>query len=536
MGVPGGMSGILSFEPRRRYHEKDKHKGKFVVIDARNILCKFGIGSLNTGTYIVNEKNQNVIEIYICLIVAYKFLAEGIIPIFVFDGASSADDTDTLVKRQNRKQKAQDHLKQIECIESDMNNENGTTSVVDRMFDNIKQIEIFDNINVTGIVLNDEDEEDRKMEIDENNKNVTETDHCDKMDDENITEEEHIKVFEAIEDIVMKSNDTNNYDVDVDVTKKRDFAIKDNLTDYIKYLKQSFQLKTKNIEEGKRLLRKMGVPVVDAPGKADPQCAAIAHVYAKNVIGVVTGDFDMLMYLSTNILVMPSLGANYLEEYSMADTLQHLCDMMINVINTSKDRELKEKYKDKTIEFSHENLIDVGCLMGTDFCPGLKTKKYKERENDERPRIEIILELYAKNDMLLRKVLDKMKNILSKEYITKMQLAKDKFRNAPIHHPEKLKLWLKKPKPQKMREICSSFIDSDSIEHMISVVENTYEKHVKTNQVCDDNDEKFGSFLSYRRKYNMGRSTSKTIQAKSTSNNKIWPEPMSRIPITIPCR
>jgi hypothetical protein len=130
MGVTNGMSGILSFEPKRRYHERDKHKGKFVVIDARNILCKFGIGFLNTGTYIVNEENQNVIEIYICLIVARKYLAEGIIPIFVFDGASTSEDAETLAKRHNKKLKALDHIEQIEieCQSHPGNDENENES------------------------------------------------------------------------------------------------------------------------------------------------------------------------------------------------------------------------------------------------------------------------------------------------------------------------------------------------------------------------------------------------------------------------
>lgn len=483
MGVSGGMSSILSFEPKRRYLEKYKHKGMFVVIDARNILCKLGIGWLNTETYIVNKKKQNVIEIYICMIVAYKYLAEGIIPIFVFDGASSADDPDTRTKRQNRKQKARDHIE-----------------------------EIVKNTEVDSVDAMNDDEETEKMDID-NEEEIEEENHPDVM------EEERTKIFEVIEEIVM--NEMN--ETDQDETKKN------NLTNYIKYLKQSFQLKTKNIEEGKKLLRKMGVRVVDAPGKADPQCAAIAHVYAKNVIGVITDDFDLLMYLSTNILIMPSLGSNYLEEYSMEDTLQHLRNMMINVINTTSDQEIKEKYRGKSIEFSHENLIEIGCMMGNDHCPGLKTKKYKDKA-DERPRIEIILELYAKNDMSLQKVLEKMKNVLSREYIAKMQCAKEKFRSAPIYHPEKLKLWLKKPKPNEIRKICSEIIDSESIERMISVIEDTYEKHIKNPHVRDENDEKFGSFLSYRRKYNMNRERDRA----NYHNNKIWPEPMWKLPITIP--
>lgn len=499
MGVPGGMSSILSFSPKRRYYDKYKNKRKYIVIDARNILCRLGIGILNRGEYIVNDKHQNVIEIYICLIVAYKFLAEGITPIFVFDGAASADDTDTLVKRQNRKHKAENN---IEKIISSVFTQNVT--------DQRSETEMIHDIN-------DQKKDSKRVE------NETENDN--ENDNDTMTKDEKEKIWETVENIVSKNLESSE-----DTQTQKGV----NLTDYIKCLKQSFQLKSKNIEESKRLIRKLGGRVVDAPGKGDPQCAAIAHVYAKNVIGVLTGDFDLLMYLSTNIMVMPSLGANYLEEYSMSDTLQHMCDMLINVINTSTDQELKDKYKGRTIEFSHENLLDIGCMMGNDYCSGFKTKKCKNKDEDNRSRIEIILELYAKNDMSLQNVLENMKNTLSKEYIAKMKSAKDKFRNAPIYHPEKLELWLKKPKPDKIRKICSSFIDSESIEHIISVVENTYDKHMKEDNILDDNDEKFGSFLSYRRKYNMIRDRNNKGTKKLICNSKIWPEPLYSDPIKIP--
>jgi flap endonuclease-1 len=110
MGVEGGSINIISYKPEKVFYKKNKLM--FAVIDASSIICRFAIGSLNSKTYIVDKDGQKVIELYFFFIIALRFLNDGIIPIFVFDGPNPKLKEETVDKRRHAKEKAHEIVRE----------------------------------------------------------------------------------------------------------------------------------------------------------------------------------------------------------------------------------------------------------------------------------------------------------------------------------------------------------------------------------------------------------------------------------------
>lgn len=458
MGVDGGSSCFISFEPKHIVLKNNTYK--YVVIDAYSLICRYVIGALNSKTFIVDKFGKKIAEIYFLFIIALRFLDNGIVPIFVFDGCAPHIKAETVEKRRAAKEKASDMLKEY------FGDPDGLTKPVT------------------------------------DGKNEQSTEHDDKDKKE--------------------SSDEESYE---------------NLDTYIKYLKRSFRLNMANVEFAKLLLRWMGLPVVDAPGEADPQCAAIATEYAHSVIGVITDDFDPLMYKSVNILKLPNLGSNFVNEYSRDQTLVHMKKKVISIIRSSSDPVIKEKYGLGDFEFTHDDLINVGVLMGTDFCPGLKVKRTLDRT-----RFETILELYVKNGMSLENVLHSMRGNLSKTYIARMLSAREAYNSAEIFDPKKMDISFKKPCLAMIRKLCADVIASDDLESVLQLIESAYNNHEKltSGNLCFVNTDKFTSFTSYRARYVREKSMVYDRCGSGSSGNlgrfshhKQFPEPRHRIPITL---
>jgi len=146
-----------------------------------------------------------------------------------------------------------------------------------------------------------------------------------------------------------------------------------------KFASRTNKLSSEMIDDAKHLLRLMGIPVVQAPGEGEAQAAQLAH--EGKVYATASQDYDSLLFGSpvmvrnlniTGRRSLPGGGTKmiYPEEIHLSNLLQGL-------------------------EFTREQLVDIGILLGSDFNPdgirgiGPKTafkymKKYhsfKEVEN-----------------------------------------------------------------------------------------------------------------------------------------------------------
>ncbi|CAJ0571256.1 unnamed protein product, partial [Mesorhabditis spiculigera] len=101
-------------------------------------------------------------------------------------------------------------------------------------------------------------------------------------------------------------------------------------------------------EEVKRLLRLMGVPVVEAPCEAEAQCAALAK--AGKVYGAATEDMDALTF-----------GASVLLRHM---TFSEAKKMPIKQFNLEAAM--------KGLNLSREEFVDLCIMLGCDYCPTIR--------------------------------------------------------------------------------------------------------------------------------------------------------------------
>lgn len=114
-----------------------------------------------------------------------------------------------------------------------------------------------------------------------------------------------------------------------------------------KYAMRSSKLSPEIIESSKRLLTLMGIPYVAAKGEGEAQAAYL--VEKGDAYAVASQDYDCLLFgakrVVRNLAVNSNLGN--LEYYELRHVLHEL-------------------------NITREELIDMGILIGTDFCDGLK--------------------------------------------------------------------------------------------------------------------------------------------------------------------
>ena len=286
-----------------------------------------------------------------------------------------------------------------------------------------------------------------------------------------------------------KANDILDNIVTDNDTKQPVFESKEKYNTYIKYVKRSYSINKDNINLAKFLLQWMGLPVVTAPFEADSQCAVIAAIYHNNVLGVVSDDFDPLMYMSTNIIKISSINSNIFEKYTLCDILKNLEQKVNNIIK--KNYNLKNKYRTK-IKFTHSNLIDIGCLMGTDFCSGII---YNINQNNNKS-IDGLLKLYLQCNMNIVDLIAfiKKNNRITTGYINKLLNAINTYKSANIISPHVIDFSFNRPNINMIRYICNDFIEHKSLNDAINIINNTYSNYsnmsiniTKKNRINTDN-------------------------------------------------
>jgi len=459
MGIQGGSSQLLGYTPRKIYTRGNKDiRLKYVVIDS-GLIFRYIIGSLNSGHFIVDKFGNKVSEVYHFLVLALKYLSDDIIPIFVFDGRSPKNKSSTVGKRREIRNRA---TKVVQEMKISTSHEMTTTELKTRSIseDSITE-ETLSEETLTEETLSEETLSEETLS--------EETLSEETLSEETLSEE-------TLSDGMMIDGIMCDHE---EKTKKSDQRIStekdaEKLEQYVKHLKRSYSTNSKNIETAKRLLRCMGVPVIDAPFEADSQCAVIASEFTENIIGIVTDDPDPIMYRPIKILKMPNLGSRYLEEYSTEATLEFLQKKLELIIDGQPD--LKKMYAGCGIVFCHNNLIDIGCLMGSDYCPKMKIKKSDYSNGSERSRLDILLEIYARNGMSLSGVLVGMGSVLSKNYTSKMLNARETYRNPHTTDPRNLGISFSQPCSNMIRLICSTFISRTDVDQMIRLLDGIYHK------------------------------------------------------------
>lgn len=120
-----------------------------------------------------------------------------------------------------------------------------------------------------------------------------------------------------------------------------------NEDDIAKFNKRVIRVTKKHNDDCKKLLRLMGLPVIEAPSEAEAQCAQLCK--DGKVYAVATEDMDALTFAAPRLVRHLSSGsADQTHEYNL--------EKVINGFELG----------------SHDEFIDLCILMGCDYCDSIK--------------------------------------------------------------------------------------------------------------------------------------------------------------------
>lgn len=243
---------------------------------------------------------------------------------------------------------------------------------------------------------------------------------------------------------------------------------------YTRCLKNSYHM-SEEIYDVKRMLKWMGIKTEDAQSEGDSLCAAIDS--SLDIHGTITADIDILLLGGKKIYKINTYTLD-LEEYS------------IDVILSKIKQRLKKMGFDADFDLDHFDLNDlrsVCCLMGTDYCPGLKIGKSvvdldaalavyilndksipNVLENVRDHREEVILKLNELGvmEMVDESVLVKCPRI-NDSYIQKMLKSLEQYTIDKVIKPSTTCVGFDNLKLENIAQFvgfCSSFLSTESVE------------------------------------------------------------------------
>lgn len=120
-----------------------------------------------------------------------------------------------------------------------------------------------------------------------------------------------------------------------------------NEEDIVKFNKRVVRVTQKHNDDCKKLLRLMGLPVIEAPCEAEAQCAELAK--SGKVHAVATEDMDALTFAAPRLIRHLSSGSG----------------------ETTQEYNLEKVMRGLELE-SHDEFIDLCILMGCDYCDSIK--------------------------------------------------------------------------------------------------------------------------------------------------------------------
>lgn len=359
------------------------YSGGRMIVDALSVIYRDGIGRRNTGSDAVDINGNSISELYACLKIAIKCMREKVVPIFVFDGSAPDSKSNSLERRRNGKQRAQENLNEIQ-----------------------------------------------------------------KMINEN----------ESMENTDSQNTESQNTDL-----------LNDQM---IKMYKRSFRINWKNIYHTIRMLRSMGIPVVEAVNEADSQCAAIARYYDDGKTVVLTDDFDAILYGAPKIIRLSTLSSSHIEEFDVDNFITNASQMTQRLYNN---------------QFTMNNFVECCCLMGTDYCKGLGMD------------FPTILRIYCVNNMSIPRVFDALHRNNS-HMIEQINNAYDQYQNTLVTDPSKISIDLNRPNIPVLTQILNTFLEKKCSEKIIQFIQINYNVWVDVN-TANNNNRCFTGFSSYRYHY-----------------------------------
>jgi flap endonuclease-1 len=245
-----------------------------------------------------------------------------------------------------------------------------------------------------------------------------------------------IFVFDGKPPSIKRKTLQDRKKIKVKTQEKLEYGEYDSEIEKIKLVKRTFCITERHIIETQQMLNAMGLPYIQAIGEAESQCAALNMMPHVNVNGVVTEDWDALLF-----------GCK---------------KMLKNFSNKGKVCEVNLDILLEELELTHEQFIELCIILGTDYCSGIKGigpiqayNEYKRCGSMEK-FLGYIKEAKSKSPDTVR-----CRYNIPKEFeepvmfeghiIKRWEVVKEYYLNAYVRDPSKIDLTWKEPNVEEFR-------------------------------------------------------------------------------------
>lgn len=263
--------------------------------------------------------------------------------------------------------------------------------------------------------------------------------------------------------------------------------------EFIKNFRRGFSLSKEQIDECKQVLDLMGLKYVNAPEEADQQCASLAYYYKNDSIGVISDDWDILMYGSPIIL----------KEFTFKNPNNSTIKIDKEEILKScllKANRIREKHGlENLLNFTHENFLDFCILMGTDYTVNDKLFKIDNITYDE---LFEFCSLDGFDMKLVAQALYASDKITSTEdFLLSLVQIKEIYNNSRIIKPENVQIIPDKINTDELVNfLCAKGMDRIFVENEIKSIEMSYYSLKKIAESLN-NPRSFCNLKSYQYKH-----------------------------------
>lgn len=186
------------------------------------------------------------------------------------------------------------------------------------------------------------------------------------------------------------------------------------MEEYLKYYKQTVELGNNKIKDVKYLLDLIGIPYVQSLEEADPQIAEITK--HKQIYGAMSDDIDIILFGGKTLVRRKKDKLSIIHLDSLLDALS--------------------KYYNHKI--THNNLIDIVILFGSEYLDGIKqitSNKLLKMYKDNNFNISATIQYMENNDIVISKEFKQKWNNI-KEYFLYPRIIKYSLININLKSPD----------------------------------------------------------------------------------------------------
>jgi flap endonuclease-1 len=238
--------------------------------------------------------------------------------------------------------------------------------------------------------------------------------------------------------------------------------------EFIKIFKKSFTLQKMHIDECKHLLKLMGLPYIEAREEADQQCAEMAKYYKDDSIGVISDDWDILMFGSPIIL------KDFSFKTPNSPTIKIEKDEIIKncLIKTNEIRTANNLAPINT--FTHDDFLNFCILVGTDYTVNDKLFKLENMSHSELFELCAIYKFNMKD--IANHLFDNNKINCVAEFLNSLDKIREIYINPAVINPEDISIIPSDINSDKIISyLCEEKqINIPNIESDLEVVEKSY--------------------------------------------------------------